>query len=334
MLAAVKTSETMHLNVAEVPTPELSSGEVLLKVEYCGVCGSDLHAYKNSKGYEFVKAPRILGHEVVGIVVETFEKENEHLIQRRVVAEAINFCGECENCQNNRSNICENFKVLGLHMDGGMAQFVRCKANLLQPVVEEVPSELAALTEPVSVAVHAVEVITHVKKGDHVWIQGAGIIGFLVGLICKHNGAKVTIAGLPQDKENRLVHAESFEFDTYVETESAPVERKVDVFFECSGSQKGVEAGIQRVKKGGKFVFVALYEKDINLPLNILVRNEVNLLTTYSCKSDEYGRSLELIKQYKNEISKIIRIYPLNQASQAFLDALSQKTLKPILQLA
>jgi L-iditol 2-dehydrogenase len=306
---------------------------VLVKVEYSGICGSDLHAYKQAKGYEFVQSPRILGHELSGTVVETYKEEHKNLIHERVVAEAIYFCGECENCKNNRANICTSFQVMGLHFDGGMAEYVKCKAALLQKIPTQVPSVLAALTEPMSVAIHAVEIIGKVKKGDYVWVQGSGIIGFLVGLVCKNIGAKVIISGLPQDKEHRLVHAPLFGMIPHVESESPLLKDKVDVVFECSGSAKGVNSGIERVKKGGKLVFVALYEKDINMPLNIAIRNELNLLTTYSCKSDEYGRALEIINRYQKELLEIISVYALDRAEDAFNDALAQKNLKPILKI-
>lgn len=318
----------------EVPKPVLKSGEVLVKVEYSGICGSDLHAFKNSKGYEFVEFPRILGHEISGIVVETFNEEYKELKNERVVAEAIYFCGKCENCCNGRTNICVDFEVMGLHFNGGMAEYVKCKAELLHRVPTGVSQVLAVLTEPMAVAIHAVKTMSNVKKGDSVWVQGTGIIGFLVGLVCKHIGANVVISGLSQDKENRLIHASLFDMIPYVENESPPLIEKVDVLFECSGSSKGVESGIKRVKKGGDLVFVALYEKDINIPLNLVVRNEVRLLTTYSCISDEYNQALKIINRYQKELIELITVYPLNKAESAFKEALSQKNLKPVLKVS
>ncbi|RST61734.1 hypothetical protein D5F11_002340 [Siminovitchia terrae] len=322
------------IEIKEIPKPVLKSGEVLVKVEYSGICGSDLHAYKNSKGYEFVEFPRILGHEISGIVVETFNGEYKDLKNERVVAEAIYFCGECENCCNGRTNICVDVEVMGLHFNGGMAEYVKCKAELLQRIPAEVPSILAALAEPMSVAIHAVETMSHVKKGDNVWVQGTGIIGFLVGLVCKNIGANVVISGLSQDKENRLIHASLFGMVPYVENESPPSVEKVDVLFECSGSPKGAESGVKRVKKGGDLVFVALYEKDINIPLNLAVRNEIRLLTTYSCKSNEYDQALKIINRYQKELLGLITIYPLYKVESAFKEALTQKNLKPLLKIS
>lgn len=333
MLAGVKIKNQYEIQIQELQDPALSEKEVLIELLYCGVCGSDLHALIEDKGYEFVEHPIILGHEAVGTVVKAFNQEHNYLIGKKVIIEAIHYCGECKNCLDNRQNICEKFKVTGLHFNGGMAQYIKCPIHLMQEVKPDLPVHLAALTEPMSVAIHAVEYITKVKNNDRVWVQGAGIIGYFIAIVSKHIGANVTIAGLPKDVENRLKFANNFSLEKHIEGESPEPLEKVDVFFECSGSIPGINAGLNRVRKGGKFTFVALYNSEVSININTYIRNEIQFNTTYSTKSDEYGRAQEILYAYKDEINSLVKIYQLNNINDAFLDSMNQQVLKAVIQL-
>jgi L-iditol 2-dehydrogenase len=331
MLAVTKTDQYRELTVQDVEPKPISSGEVLIKVDCCGVCGSDLHAYNNAPGYEEARN-RILGHEICGTVIEVFGNENPNLLNKRVVVESIQGCGRCFNCTHGKSHICETFNVIGLHYDGGMAEFVKCPARFVQEVPEDLPGVLGALIEPMTIAVHAVEYVAKVKPSDRVLVQGPGIIGFFAGLACKEIGATVILSGLPKDYEARLKHASKFGMETYIVGESNPLPEKVDVLIECSGSHKALDQGLGVIKKGGKAVLVAIYEEKVNLFLTSLVRHEISLLGSYGSKSDEYSRALQVIQRYSSQLEDIITVYPLSDAPKAFEDALHQKVLKPILQ--
>jgi L-iditol 2-dehydrogenase len=333
MLAAIKTENYQEIIVKEIELQALSTGEVLIKVDYCGVCGSDLHAYNNAPAYETTKN-RILGHEIFGTVIDTFDHENTHLLNKSVIVESIQGCGKCSNCLEKKSHICNEFKVIGVHYDGGMAEFVKCQAKFVQEVPNDLPGVLGALIEPMAIAIHAVEYIAHISPGNRVLVQGPGIIGFFVGLACMNRGAKVILSGLPRDYEARLKHCSSFGMEPYIIGEAEKFIDKVDVIFECSGSNKALHQGLNFIKKGGKVVLVAMYEEEVNLFLSTLVRNEISLLSSYGCQSEEYKRALQIIKQFESKLMQIVSIYQLSEAPQAFNDAVSQKVLKPILQVS
>lgn len=135
MLAVVKTKNPKEVVVRKAPVPVLNPGEVLIEVEFCGICGSDLHAYNHAPGYEFVELPRILGHEASGVVVTVYDDKDQNLLGKRVVIESIQNCGDCATCRSGRTHICEKFQVIGLHFDGGMAQFVKCNSRFVQPIL-------------------------------------------------------------------------------------------------------------------------------------------------------------------------------------------------------
>lgn len=333
MLAAIKTKMPREIKVNELLTGDLSHGEVLIKVEYCGVCGSDLHAFNHAPGYEFVDMPRILGHEVSGTVVEVLNKEHINLLNKRVITESIQYCKKCSNCLKEKTHICENFQVRGLHLDGGMAQYMKCDARFVQEIPNDLPLSLASLAEPMSIAVHAVETIGKVKEGDVVLVQGPGIIGFFCGLVCLSQGARVILSGLSEDYHARLCYASKFGMESYIVGSSDIPFDKVDVLLECSGSVKAVEEGIKVLKKGGKAVFVALYEEESTFFLTKAVRNEWAFLFSYGCRPEDYLRSFEIIKRFSEPLEEVVAYYPLEKVNQAFEDAMQKKVLKPVLKM-
>ncbi|MFS2173667.1 zinc-dependent alcohol dehydrogenase [Priestia megaterium] len=332
MLTVVKTKKVRELKVQDQAKPLLDKNDVLIKVDYCGVCGSDLHAYTHSKGYEFVEKPIILGHEISGEVVESYDKLTNHLVGKKVIVESMNYCGECENCQNGRHSICEHNKVIGLHYDGGMAQFVKTKSLYVREIPEDLSVKTAALSEPLSIAVHAVNRAGEINTKHVVHVQGPGIIGFFVGLVCVQKGAKVILSGLEKDYENRLSKCAEFGMIPLI-ADKENLTEKVDVLFECSGSTAAVKTGFQSLKKGGRSIFVALYEQEINLFLTQFVRNEWPLITSYGCGPEDYLDSFKILKKYEEPLNRIIALYPVSQANQAFKDSLNQDVLKAVLSL-
>ncbi|MFP5105656.1 zinc-dependent alcohol dehydrogenase [Neobacillus sp. C211] len=333
MRVAMKTEKAGEIILQEKELPKLHRNEVLIKVKYCGVCGSDLHAYKHSKGYEFVNKPIILGHEFSGVVVDCFDASAKHLKGKRVIVESMNYCGLCENCINGRKSICAQNKVIGLHYNGGMAQYVKTNVQYVKEIPEEIPLHLAALSEPMAIAVHAVRQAGEIAKSDIILVQGPGIIGFFVSLILAKKGSKVYLSGLDRDYESRLSKCKSFGVIPHI-VESGNVEEKVDIVFECSGSSAAVKTGFRSLKKGGKAILVALYEYETTLFLTELVRNEVLINTSYGCNPEDYNEAFIVLNSLSEKLMDIMTIYPLTDVLQAFEDGLNQVVLKPVLAIS
>lgn len=330
MLAAIKTDKPREIVLKDERIPTLSEGELLVKVESCGVCGSDLHAFTNSKGYEFVSAPIILGHEIAGEVISCFDKSDESWIGKKVIIESMHYCNECDNCKNGRFSICENNTVIGLHFNGGMAEFVKTKNRFVREIPKNLSTKLAALSEPLAIAVHAVKKAGEINSNHTVLVQGPGIIGFFVGLVLMQKGAKVILSGLEKDYATRLSKAEQFGMVSFLADKDKLTE-KVDLMFECSGSNMAVTGGFNYLKKGGRAVFVALYEQTVNLFLTTLVRNEWPIITSYGCDPKDYEEAFQLLVEKQSELESIISYYSLTETESAFLDSLNQKILKPVL---
>src|SRR5690625_2796226 len=175
--ALVKTDKANEFIIESIPTPTVEKGEALIRVDYCGVCGSDIHAANHAKGYEFVPKPIILGHELSGHVVKVHPDSNKDLMHSRVVISPLNYCTQCEQCKEGKYNICSNIRNQGLHFNGGMAEYVKCNVNNIYKVPESLPNDIAVLVEPMTIALHAVDTVGKVKENEHILVQGCGVIG-------------------------------------------------------------------------------------------------------------------------------------------------------------
>lgn len=330
MLAAIKTEQPKEIVLKKEQIPELKKEELLIKVAGCGVCGSDLHAFAHSKGYEFVPKPIILGHEIAGEVVAAYAQDDEEWIGQKVIIESMHYCDECENCRTGRYSICENNRVIGLHFNGGMAEYVKSNKRYVRAIPNDLPTKVAALSEPMAIAVHAVKKAGEIKENQLIFVQGPGIIGFFVGLVCLSKGAKVILSGLEKDYEFRLSRAGEFGMDIHV-ADRESFTQKPEILFECSGSSAAVSSGISRLKKGGKAIIVALYEQTANLFLTDLVRNEWPIITSYGCDPIDYEEAFHHLRENQTKLLQMISYYSLQDTATAFADSLNQIILKAVL---
>lgn len=331
MKALVKTKEVNEFQIEERQLKDLESDEVLIKVAYCGICGSDLHAANHAKGYEFVPKPIVLGHEFSGVVTKVGASRLDNWLNQEVIVHPGILCGECEQCQQGRENICQNIIGVGLHMDGGMVEAIVVKENQLIKSLRSLSLDIAALTEPMSVAIHAVNRVNSILKGKKVLVQGCGIIGMFTAIAAKELGAQVTLSGLEMDWEHRLSRASQFGLSTEIVETLETVQPEFDYLFECSGSAVATVGAVDRIKKGGSMILVALYEKDVPLPINVLVRKEINVLTSYAAVRSDFDKAMEVLEEYQEQFKSLIDIYPLDEGYLAFADARQQKVLKPII---
>lgn len=329
--ALVKTEEKNKFIIENIEKPKLEEKEVLVKVSHCGICGSDLHAANHDKGYEFVPKPIVLGHEISGTVIDVADKRDLDLLKNNVVIVPTKYCGECQQCLSGEFNICNNISGVGLHFDGGMAEYIKVLPEQLVNIPSSLSLEIAALAEPLSVAMHAVKRMKRDIKGKDVLVQGCGIIGLFTAIIAENSGANVTISGLERDEEHRLSKAKLFSIET--ETVEARNKNMFHFIFECSGSSAALETAFNRMDKGGALIMVALYKDSINIPANIMVRGEIDIISSYSSLRVDIEDSINLLSTQEKKFKKLIDIYSLENGNLAFQHARHQKVLKPIIRL-
>src|SRR5512139_2815615 len=163
-----------EIEVAEVPQPELEGDEVLIRVAYCGICGSDLEAFQTGM-YE---PGMIIGHEFSGTIAALGSRVAGWQIGDRVVVSDVLACGECAPCRQGRLDACASLTMIGVTHDGGMAEYAKIAARALHHLANNITLQQGALVEPLSVALHGVR-RSRLKAGDDVLIMGAGPIGLL-----------------------------------------------------------------------------------------------------------------------------------------------------------
>ena len=190
-MKAVVIREPYKMDLADVPTPTPSANQLLVKVAYAGICGSDMHIWhgKNSR----VKYPLIMGHELSGVITMVGKAcEAQWKVGEKIIVNPLLSCGVCDACRRGHWHVCHKLGLTGIDVDGAFAEYVTINASQAIRVPEDVSLDIAALVEPFAVGIHAVH-RGGVCLGDRVVIQGGGPIGLMVALAAKAAGAQKII---------------------------------------------------------------------------------------------------------------------------------------------
>lgn len=342
MKAIVKTQRTYgEVKLVDVAKPDVSYGEVLIKIKATAICGSDLHAYEYPKGYEWINVPVILGHEYSGVVEALGEGVTQFKIGDRVMAESNQYCGQCANCHLGKTNTCLNNKMTGLGIDGGMAEYISVPERIVHKIPENVSFEEAAVAQPCSVSFHGVFDNSKIRPGDVVVVFGPGIIGLMAAQGAKIMGArKVIVVGVNADEEIRLPLARKMGFDV-INSEKQDLKQElailanslIDVAVECSGAVSAISQALDIVRKGGAVTILAVYPKPLEIFFTPLVRNEIQICVSYTSTWENYEQALKLIGSGHVNLKPLIAIYPFEEGIKAFEDGLAKAVFKPVLTL-
>ena len=340
MKAFVKTGyQPGDAGVRDVSVVRPGPSEVLLGVASCGVCGSDVHAFRSDPGFEWVTTPVTLGHEFSGIVEEVGPGVTRVSPGDRVVAVAVQGCGRCETCLSGETQLCPDRVAIGLSRDGGMAEYAVVPEQHLVSVPEGLDLAVAALGEPLSVAVHAVDVRAEIGPGQRVVVSGPGPIGVLCGMLARHRGAEVLLTGVGQDSASRLPAAKRVGLRT-ANLNERPLEDHLrdrfgdyapDVWIESSGSVRALGSALESVRPGGTVGVVGLYAEEMRFSPTDAVRREISLLFSYSCNYADYQTALDLLGTGAIDPDPLLLKYPLGSAPEVFEAVGQGRTVKAML---
>lgn len=269
------------LRVEEIKEPEVSSGQVKVKVEWAGICGSDLHAYSAGLSLEphpisGQKPPLTLGHEFSGTIVEVSDDVTSCKTGDRVAIEPLIYCGECDACKRGYYNQCSKVGFVGLQRDGGFAEYVIVDEDMLHVLPENVSFEEGALVEPAAVSFYAVRE-SQLKAGDSVVIFGAGPIGLLTLLSAKAAGAaKIIVVDLSEERLKKAKELGATTIidgrrDDIVETIHKLTNGGVSVAYECAGVQPTMASAVASVKQGGQVMAIAVFSKPAEIDMGQLL---------------------------------------------------------------
>jgi L-iditol 2-dehydrogenase len=290
MKAAVVVEEK-KIQVKDIPTPEPGPEEVLIKVTLAGLCGSDNALFH---GKLIAPFPVVGGHEAIGIIKKLGPGVDELTVGDRVTVHPNYYCGECPLCISGHQNICPHKIRLGIDSDGVFAEFVIVNQRAVYSLPTQLSDEKAVFTEPLAVAVHALN-IEAPKTGDRVLVFGSGVIGLLVLQMALLHDIVATSCDL---EEKRLTLANKLGASNTIGPNDnlKSFRDSFDVVYETSGAPSALTQSIDLVAPGGSIVVLGLPKDDYPLPTSSIVRKELKIKGSM-IYTNEFPRAIELLSE-------------------------------------
>lgn len=327
MKAVCKIAKGQKCELRDVKIPEPMPGWVRIKVEYCGICGTDIHIEDDEFATKF---PAVIGHEYSGYIEALGEGVTAFQVGDRVVSttEGIT-CGTCRYCHEGLMMLCDEQQSTGSTLDGSMAEYVVIPAEQVFRLEDHIDMRVAAMAEPLACCVRNVIESATVNAGDYVYVSGPGTIGQIVAQLAKISGAHVTVAGTAVDTE-RLAMAKKLGADEIIDvTKENPLDAAkritkgamYDVVFECAGAAPSAATCLDVVRKRGHFSQMAIYGKPISFNLDKILNKEVTLASSNASERSSWWIAMRLLEQNKVDLLPLVsNIYPIDDWKTAFLD--------------
>lgn len=318
-MKALVYTNPLEVQLHDRPEPELAEGEVVLRIDAAGICGSDMHAYH---GHDPRRKPGlVLGHEFAGTVVHSASA----LWQpgQRVTGNPLITCGRCDYCLQGRDNLCANRTMVGMTRPGAFAQAMSIPARCLIALPDALGAVRAALTEPAATALHAVNLsmraLVRPLPECRVLVLGGGAIGMLAALLLRHYGvAALTVAEVnPLRRASIEQHARCATFDP---RSGAAAENAFEYVIDAVGSAATRKAALAAVAPGGVVMHIGLQDWASEIDMRKLTLAEITLLGTYTySQADLRATVAALARGVFGDLSWVER-RPLAQGPQAFDD--------------
>ncbi|SDJ80837.1 zinc-dependent alcohol dehydrogenase [Aliiruegeria lutimaris] len=334
--AFYRGDKTFEVKQIEAEAP--GAGQVQIEVAFCGICGTDLHAYLGHMDAR-IGFDRILGHEMSGVVKAIGEGVEGWKEGDRIVVRPLDHCGDCPACNRGHKHICHNLKFIGLDSQGAMQQLWNVPAHTLHAIPENVSLRDASLIEPLAVACHDVR-MSNVTEGEDVLVIGGGPIGMLVAMVAKAAGGKVTISEI---NENRLALARKLGFETINPKEVDAVaevlaktgDKGADVIFEVSGTQPGIDLMTAVGATRARIVMVAIHATKPQVDMFRFFWRELQLIGVRVYEPEDYDKAIASIAAGEIDADAMITdIRPLDKIGEAFAELIANpNAMKSLLQI-
>ena len=324
-----------NVGVREMPVREPEADELLIKVKYCGICGTDLHIYLGHMDKR-VTMPQIIGHEMSGIIAEIGAGVTGWQIGDRVVVRPLAPCGNCPACRAGHSHICYNLKFLGIDTPGALQESWTVPAYTLHHIPDHLPLDKAALIEPLAVACHDVR-LGDIQPGEYVVVIGGGPIGTLVALVAQQAGANVLISEVSPFRVN-LAREIGLDAVNPKETDLVALVNErtggagADVVFEVSGSAAGAAVMTDLVRTRGRIVIVAIFAQAPPVNLHRFFWRELHLCGARVYEPEDFEQAIDLAARSVLPLDRLISAKePLANLGAVFQQIETNPTLMKVL---
>jgi L-iditol 2-dehydrogenase len=328
------------VRVEEMSVPDIDAGEILVRIEACGICGSDVMEW-----YRIDRAPLILGHEVGGQVVEVGDDVQGYHVGGRITIAHHVPCNTCKYCLSGHHTMCDTLRTTNFY-PGGLSEFVRLPEIVVDRGVFLIPDTMsyrdATFVEPLACVLRGLRK-TNMRPGDTVLVIGSGIAGLLYIQLAKHMGAGTIIA--TDISPYRLDMAAALGADAVIDANEDLTSRinglndgyPADVVVLCTGATSAVRQALDSVDRSGTVLFFAATGPGEEIPFsvnNTFWRNDVTLTTSYAASPDDYREALELVGQgVINTELMTTHILPMDEVAYGFqLVAEAGKSVKVIIE--
>lgn len=315
------------IRVEEIPIPEIREKDVLVKVKYCGVCGTDLHIYNGEGGFVEVVPPLIPGHEFSGTVVKTGAYVTGIRVGDSVAVDPNDTCGECYFCKNAMEHFCRKIIGYGTTKNGGFAEYAAVPEKQVFRCADGLDPMAVAMTEPLSCCLHGID-LCHIRLGDEVLVIGGGPIGLIMLQLAKRAGATRVILSEPVAEKRAL--AEKLGADRTIDPLHEDVMqilsatcKNVDVVIECVGNRHTLMDAVNWAGFGATVMMFGLTGPEVELPVkpDIVFKKELKITSSY-INPHTFERALRILEAGTIDVTGIIaNVVALEDAATAFTDS-------------
>jgi L-iditol 2-dehydrogenase len=342
MKAVVKYADApCATEIRDVPIPEPGKTDVIVKVAYIGVCGTDPHMHKNISAFQFER-PFILGHEFAGTIEKIGDEIKRYSVGDRVTAEThAEFCGECALCKQNNYHLCRNRKGYGFHVDGAFTKFVKVPERILHRIPDHVSLREASITEPFCVAYKAVVSNSKINPGDMVVVIGPGPIGILCVKLAQLSGASEIIVIGTEGDDKRLELAKEYGATIVINSMKDDPLKKImflgdgygaALIVDTAGSSETLKLSMQAVRPAGQITKIGWGTNPVNFSLDPLIAKSVTLKGHFSHTWDVWEQCLTLMGKNMVDLEKLITDeLPIDKFEKAFELVETKEAVKVVL---
>ena len=324
----------------ETPAPTPGPGQVLLRIQRIGVCGSDVHVYHGK--HPFTPYPVVQGHEFSAVVKSVGPGVKNILVGSKVTATPQEVCGTCRPCRRGRYNVCEKLKVRGFQAPGVAQDFFVTEADKIVMLPDNFTPEQGAFVEPVSVAVHSTGRAGDLT-GKNVVVAGAGPIGNLSAQACKCRGAARVLITDVSDYRLEVARKVGIDAVSNVRRETlADAARRAfdgegfDVAMEAAGAESSLSALVKNIDKGGRIVILAVFAEKPPVDVSVLCEHELTVTGTMMYRHEDYVQAVKWIADGSIRLAPLeSRHFPFEQYLEAYryIEAEGEKSMKVMVDL-